>query len=101
MLFVSYWELNENMPEQQRLEAAQRIASMESSDNVEPIRWDITSDNWGVSIFEAKEASDVIGMFDTWRASAPGFFKLTKTAPAMTAEESMALGAEIQKALGG
>ena len=102
MLFVSYWELNENMPDKDRLEAIHQIMAMEGSDKMveKSIRWDITPDNWGVSIFEADSAADVMALFDTYRAAAPGFFKMTKTAPAVTAQESMAMGEEINKALG-
>ena len=102
MLFVSYWELNENMSDRDRLTAIGKIMAMPGSDGMvkESIRWDITPDNWGVSIFEADSAADVIRLFDTYRAAAPGFFKMTKTAPAVTAQESMAMGEVINKALG-
>ena len=61
MLFLSYWELNENMGEQERIQIAQKQTSSEESSagDVKMVRWDITSDLWGISIFEAEKASDV------------------------------------------
>ena len=101
MLFVTYWELNEGMSQKEKIDVAMRLAALHDDSTRKSVRWDITPDNWGVSIFEAETAADVIGLFDMWRAAAPGFFKLTKTAPAMTVEESMELGAANLKMLGG
>ena len=102
MLFLTYWELNENMPEGQRLEFAQKLTSSElfPPKGVNIIRWDVTPDGWGILLTEAESAADVIRSLDIWRMAEGGFFKSTKTAPAMPIEESMALAEELKKALG-
>lgn len=46
MLFLTYWELNENVPEQERSHAAQKITSsgLFPPEGVKIIRWDGTPD---------------------------------------------------------
>ena len=102
MLFMTYWELNENMPEQERLQIAQKLTSsgLFPPAGVNILRWDGTPDGWGVLIMEAERAEDVIRAIDQWRAAGAGFFKITKTAPALPIQEAIPIEAEILKALG-
>lgn len=101
MLFVTYWELDENMSVEQRLEIAQKLTSsgLFPPKNVNIIRWDKTPDGWGITICEAQNAVDVAQAFYMWRAAGAGFFNVTKTAPATLVQESMSDTAELLKTL--
>ena len=97
MLFLIYWELNDELPYSDRMRIAKKMTESEMfpPDNVRIIRWDTTPDNWGITLVEAESVSDVTHALNLWRAAAPGFFKLTKTAPAIPAEEAIAQGVEL------
>ena len=100
MLFITYWELNEDIPVADTLQAAQKLTSagLFPVQGVQILRWDITPDRWGVSIIEADSAQAVSDGLTIWRAAVPGMFKSTKTSPAIPIQESMpALGAMLQK----
>ncbi len=101
MLFLTYWELNENMSEQERLDIGQNLTSSElfPPKGVNMIRWDGTPDGWGILIMEAEEAADVVRAIDMWRAAGAGFFKTTKTAPAMPIQELMPVAGELLQTL--
>ena len=98
---MTYWELNENMPESERNAAAQKLtaAGLFPPQGVNIIRWDGTPDNWGILLLEAESVGDVIRAIDMWRAAGAGFFKVTKTAPAMPIQDIIPLGAEIIEAI--
>ena len=49
---------------------------------------------------EAESAAAINQALVMWRAACPGFFKTTRTAPAMTVQESIPLTAELLKTLG-
>jgi hypothetical protein len=99
MLFVMYWELSENMSQEAQLQAAQKVMSTGIYEDVNIIRWDITPDGWGITIFEADSAADIMRTMDMWRTAGTGLFKCTKTSPAMPIQESMTLTGEVVKAL--
>lgn len=101
MLFLTYWELNENMPVQDRLKIAQKLTSggLAPPKGVKIIRWDETPDAWGILLAEADSAADIIQAIDVWRAAGAGFFKMTKTAPAMPIEELLPKSVEMLKTL--
>ena len=102
MLFLTYWELNENMPEAERLQVADKLmsAGLFPPTGVNIIRFDGTPDAWGIILLEADNAADAFRAVDVWRAAGAGFFKLTKTAPAMPIQDLIPIAAEMQKALG-
>jgi hypothetical protein len=103
MLFLSYWELNENMSESQRLEIAEKLTrtGLFPPPGVKVIRWDETPDGWGILLVESDSAIAVTNMLAVWRFAGAGFFKMTKTAPAYPINEAnMAQFAELHKALG-
>jgi hypothetical protein len=100
MLFISYWELNENISEKEKLEASQKIEAMQQSEETNVIRWDITPDLWGITIFEADNITDIMDGFSIYRALVPGFFKTVKVSPAMPAAEAIAHEIELLKSLG-
>jgi len=101
MLFLTYYELNENLPVAERLQIAQKLTSagLFPPKGVNIIRWDGTADGWGILIAEAESAAGIAEAVDMWRAAGAGFFKSTKTSPAVPVQESMPRTAELLKAL--
>jgi hypothetical protein len=99
MLYVMYWELNENMPAEERLQIAQKLTSsgMFPPKGVKVVRWDMTPDLWGILILEAESSWDVLSTTAMWRSLKPGFFKMTKLSPAMPVQEQMQLQGELLK----
>ena len=102
MLFLTYWELNEDMSDTQRLQIAGKLTQggLFPPEGIRIVRWDGTPDGWGTLLMEAESAADVFRALNLWRAAGAGFFKLTKTAPVMSIEELIPLEAEILSALG-
>jgi len=102
MLFLTYWELNEDKPAAHQIQAAQTLMSsgLFPPKDVNILRWDITPDNWGILLCEADSASAINQALVMWRAACPGFFKTTKTAPAIPVQEGIASTAELLKTLG-
>ena len=101
MLYVMYWELNENMPKEELLQVAQKLTStgIFPPKGVNVVRWDVTPDGWGISIIEAEKAWDVFSAIGMWRSMKPGFFKMTKVSPAMPVKEVLPLEGELLKRL--
>jgi hypothetical protein len=101
MLFLTYWELNENMSMEERLQAAQKLFSsgLFPPKGVNILRWDTTPDGWGILLVEADNAADVFRSINLWRAAGTGFFKAIKTSPALPVPEARGLGDELVKAL--
>jgi hypothetical protein len=102
MLFITYWELNENSAVAANLEAATKLTSsgMFPPENVQVLRWDITPDNWGILLVEADSAQAINDALSMWRAAVPGFFKSTKTSPAIAVQEAIPAAARILQTLG-
>jgi len=100
MLYLLYWELIENVTEQERLQFAQKITSLGKvpPEGVNIVRWDITPDLWGTTLFEAENPIDVFKTKDMWRTKA-GFFKTVKTSPVMPVQEVVPQMAEFIKSL--
>jgi len=103
MLFLTYWELNENMPVAERMGIAQKLTSsgLFPPKGVKILRWDETPDAWGILLMEADNPIDVALALDYWRMAGAGFFKQTKTAPATPIAEGMPHWAEALRAIGG
>ena len=101
MLFLTYWELNEDLPSEQMLAVAQKLSSHEMMPpkGVKAVRWDVTPDRWGILLAEAESVADITRAINVWRAAAPGFFKFTRTAPAQPIQEYMSQGSELLKTL--
>ncbi|MFQ5873496.1 MAG: hypothetical protein ACE5JL_06815 [Dehalococcoidia bacterium] len=101
MLFLSYFELNENMPDEERLQIGQKLTSSGGfpPKGVKIIRWDATPDAWGILVMEAEKAEDVFRAIDMWRAAGTGFFKSTKTSPAIPIQELMPIAADLLKTM--
>lgn len=102
MLFITYWELNENLAFSETLQAANKLTTsgLFPPTNAQIVRWDVTPDNWGILLLEADSAQAVNDSISMWRAATPGFFKLTKTAPLMSVQDALPAGARLLQALG-
>lgn len=102
MLFVTYWELNEEMSVETRQKAARKLTEEGHFPpaGVEVIRWDATPDGWGILVTEAESATAIQDALTLWRAAGRGFFKSTKTAPATPVEEAIGNAQEILETLG-
>jgi hypothetical protein len=98
MLFVTYWELSEDMDVGARAALAQKLATggLFPPAGVTVLRWDATPDGWGILVVEAETAAQVNDAIMVWRAAGKGFFKHTRTAPALPVQE--AIGASLQLA---
>ena len=53
------------------------------------LRFDVTPDFWGVTLFNADAVSDVSDFVNMWRIACPGIFKTTKVSPARPVQESL------------
>jgi hypothetical protein len=101
MLFLTYFELNEDMPIEERMPIGQKLmaAGLFPPKGVKVLRWDRTADAWGILTVEADSAADVLQMLDVWRMAGAGFFKLTRTSPAVPIQETLAKGGELLQAV--
>jgi len=101
MLFLTYWELNEDMSVEARQQVAQKLmaAGLFPPKGVNIIRWDATPDGWGILLAEAESAAHISQALTMWRAAGTGFFKSTRTAPAEPVQEALAGTDALLKAL--
>ncbi len=101
MLFLIYWELNEDIDAMARLQAAEKLtaAGLFPPQNVEILRFDTTPDLWGVTLVEAGDVEGVSNVINSWRIACPGIFKSTKISPARPVQEAMEAAAELIKKL--
>lgn len=92
MLFVTYWELNENMSVEERQKIAGKLieGGHFPPEGMEILRWDSTPDGWGILVAEAESAEAVQNALNVWRASGAGFFHVTRTAPAIPVRDAVA-----------
>ena len=97
MLFLCYWELNENIAVIDHLKVGKMLneAGLFPPPGIEILRFDITPDYWGVTLFKAENAEAAFTVIDLWRAAGTGFFKTVKTSPALSVPDASALGAKI------
>lgn len=102
MLFLTYWELNEDMSVEERQHVAQKLTTsgLFPPKGVNIIRWDATPDGWGILIAEAESVANISDAVNMWRAAGAGFFKSTRTAPAEPVQEALPRNGELLKALG-
>lgn len=102
MLFLCYWEINENVSVEKRFAAASKVANsgLFPPPNVNVLRWDMTPDWWGILLMEADDPADVARALDIWRVAFDGFFKVTKTSSAMPIAENMPYMAKLLEDMG-
>lgn len=101
MLFLMYWELDENRSSAENVQVAEKLTTsgLFPPEGVDVIRWDMTADNWGILLAEAETAADMHRAVGMWRAAGTGFFKVTKTSPAMPVQEVTSMTGELLKTL--
>jgi hypothetical protein len=63
--------------------------------NTELIRFDMTPDYWGVTLFKAESAEAAFSAIELWRVAGTGIFKKVKVSPAMSVKDASALGAKL------
>ena len=97
MLFLTYWKLNENITIEERSRVTRSIMESDAfpPENVTIIRWDATPDGWGILVAEAESAGAIARTLNLWRMRSPGFFEMTKTAPAQPVPDALAGIAEM------
>lgn len=100
MLFLTYWELSENMDPAEATKHVERVlaSGLFPGKQIKILRFDETPDNWGILLFEAETATDVAMALDVWRKAGAGFFKRTKTAPVVPIAEFMPIGKKLLEA---
>jgi len=103
MLFLTYWELNEKMPVDQRMGIVEHLTSsgLFPPENVNIVRWDSTPDGWGILLAEADNAADISRAVNMWRVAGDGFFTITKTSPVLPVKEAVESTTELLKSLSG
>ncbi|MBC8281142.1 MAG: DUF3303 family protein [Chloroflexi bacterium] len=103
MQFVTYFELNQNVSEADRVGGAAKIMEkgLFPPEGVNIVSWMTTPDMWGVLISEADTAEQVMRAIAVWRAAIPGFFTTTKTAPAMSVQDAIPIAGAINQAVNG
>jgi hypothetical protein len=101
MLFLCYWELNENMPVTDHLKLGKMLldSGLFPPPGTELIRFDMTPDYWGITVFKAESAEAAFSAIELWRVGGTGVFKKVKVSPAMSVMEASALGARLYQAV--
>ena len=93
MLFLSYFELNENL----NLKDTVKLAAELMEKKLWPIKgvkilgWYTSVDvpTWGINIYEAETVEQVVKGLAVWTNAKPGFFKVVRVSPAMAAEDAI------------
>jgi hypothetical protein len=97
MLFITYWELNEEMSHAERAQIMKKLtgSGLFPPSGVKIVRWDTTPDSWGILVADAPSPAAMYRAMTLWRTAAAGFFKTTKTAPAVPIHESMPISEDV------
>jgi hypothetical protein len=97
MLFLCYWELNENMPVMDHLKLGKMLleSGLFPPPDIELIRFDMTPDYCGITVFKADSAEAAFTCIDLWRVAGTGVFKKINVSPALTVMDASALGAKL------
>ncbi|MFW9826283.1 MAG: DUF3303 domain-containing protein [Candidatus Thorarchaeota archaeon] len=104
MLFISYWELNENFDPSKMAELGQKLMEKKlfPVEGVKLIGWYMSAgDMWGVTISEAENAEQIARGNNMWRIAHPGFFKFIKTTPALEVTKAIPIGLKLAKDIKG
>lgn len=99
MLFLCYWQLNENIPVIDHLKVGKLLteSGLYPPPGIEIIRFDMTPDYWGITVFTAESAEAAFAVIDIWRVAGAGIFKKVKVSPALPVKDASALGAKLYK----
>jgi len=101
MLFLIYWELNEQVTVSQRIAALNKMqaAGLFPPKDAEIIRFDITPGQWGSTVMEADSSGAIMRHLGAWRVACPGIFVTTKVSPAMSVADSVVEMMDVLKKL--
>jgi len=99
VLFLSYWELNENITPKDIVELAAKLMEKNvwPAEGTEVLGFYVTTDVpiWGITIEEAESVESILKGAAVFTNEKPGFFKVLRVSPAMTAEDAMRIVAEM------
>ena len=99
MLFLSYWELNENITPKDIVELAAKLMekNLWPAEGTEILGFYVSTDVpiWGITIEEAESVESLLKGAVAWTNAKPGFFKVLRVPPAMTAEEAIRIVTEM------
>lgn len=97
MLFITYYELANDVELDEVLEAGNRLIEEGHwpPEGMDVIRWDGTVNRWGVTIAEADDFETIYRAQAMWETLVPGMFAEIKTVPGAPVEEIMAEGGEV------
>jgi len=97
LLFVCYWELNENMPVEEHLMLGKKLleSGLFPPPGIELIRFDMTPGYWGITVFKAASSEDAFACINIWRTAGTGVFKKINVSPALTVMDASALGSTL------
>ena len=82
MLFLSYWELNPDFDPSKLGDLAATLLKKKlyPAEGINEIAWYVSAtDYWGLSIYEAETAEQMLRNIQMWRIAMPGLFKSIKT----------------------
>lgn len=99
MLFVTYYELNDNLDPTLIGELVQKFMSKKlfPTEGVKIITWLLTPENWGIVISEDDSEEAMFKDVNMWRIAMPGIFKTIKAAVAMEAAKVVPLLLKLSK----
>lgn len=86
MLFISYFELNENFDPSELADIGLELINKKlyPAEGVEQVGWYLsTSDYWGITISKSDSEQAMLRSTNMWRIVKPGIFKSIKTSLAM------------------
>jgi len=93
MLFLSYWELNENITPKDVAELAAKLMekNLWPPEGTEILGFYTTTEVpiWGITIEEAKSVESILKGAAAWTNEKPGIFKVLRVSPAMSAEDAI------------
>lgn len=100
MLFISYWELNENITPKDVVELAAKLMEkgLYPVEGTKLLGWHTAAGDvpvWGCTLTEAESADQVLKGVAVWTNEKPGFFKVCRISPAMTAEDAIRVVTEM------
>ncbi len=98
MLYLTYWEINENINPAEIAKVGTKLAQVEATEGAEVLSYIVTPDNWGIVLLKIENEEAAFKIVNRWRMALPGVFKSWKGALAMEVEKVMPLlAAEAEK----
>ncbi|UCG00626.1 MAG: hypothetical protein JSW11_13530 [Candidatus Heimdallarchaeota archaeon] len=91
MLYLVYWELNEEISSADIARTGIKLNELEEIEGAEVVSWIVTPDNWGISLLKVESVEAAFKTVARWRIALPGLFKCWKGALAMEVEQAIPL----------